>query len=162
MARKRGLNAAQEHFAKTFVETGNASEAYRKAYPTSQKWSANAVNVEARRCQAHPVISLRIEEIRAAIMAETEITLSEHLRELAEIRDLAKADGRYSAAVSAETSRGKVCGFYSDKVEVKTELSGEIGVKAKLPDSILEMIEANKKRVYADMLERKKGQQKAK
>ena len=101
-------------------------------------------------------------KITAAAMKETEMTVAEHLKELAEIRDLAKADGRYSAAVSAETSRGKVCGFYSDKVEVKTELSGEVGVKAKLPDSILEMIEANKKRVYADMLERKKGQQKAK
>ena len=48
------------------------------------------------------------------------------------------------------------------QVEQKTELSGEVKVKAKLPDSILEMIEANKKRVYAEMLERKKGQQKAK
>ena len=48
------------------------------------------------------------------------------------------------------------------QVEQKTELSGEVKVKAKLPDSILEMIEANKKRVYAEMLERKKSQQKAK
>lgn len=161
MARK-GLTAAQEHFIKAFIETGVATEAYRQAYPKSQKWQQNTLCTQANKYVNKPNIAMRIDEIRAAAMKETEMTVAEHLKELAEIRDLAKADGRYSAAVSAETSRGKVCGFYSDKVEVKTELSGEIGVKTKLPDSILEMIEANKKRVYADMLERKKGQQKAK
>ena len=40
----------------------------------------------------------------------------EHLAQLAELRDMAKAKGALQAAVSAEEKRGKVLGLYEERV----------------------------------------------
>jgi hypothetical protein len=42
------------------------------------------------------------------------------LAELARLRDLAAEKRRYAAAVRAEYLRGRLCGFYSDKVEISS------------------------------------------
>jgi len=54
-----GLTQRQEAFCLAFVETGNASEAYRRAY-NAQNMSADAVNVEASRLVNNPKVSLRV------------------------------------------------------------------------------------------------------
>ena len=41
-----------------------------------------------------------------------------YLRTLERLRDAAESDGKYAAAVTAEMARGKVSGFYVERVEV--------------------------------------------
>jgi hypothetical protein len=66
--RDRPLTRQQQVFVKTFIANGlkGASHAFRMAYPASEKWSSNAVRVEASRLLRHPRIHLTIEKARAS------------------------------------------------------------------------------------------------
>jgi prefoldin subunit 5 len=57
-------------------------------------------------------VALRIREISSAVHEDTLISLSSHLSQLAEIRDLAKLTGQIKVAFSAERSRGEAIGIY--------------------------------------------------
>jgi len=59
------LTQQQELFAQFFVATGHASEAYKKAYPKSQKWKESSVNEKASKLKAK--IKPRIEELKAEL-----------------------------------------------------------------------------------------------
>jgi len=56
----RILTAKQAEFVRVFLKTYNASEAYRCAYPKSQRWTRNAVAVEACRMRKKRKIRLYI------------------------------------------------------------------------------------------------------
>ena len=62
----RDLTARQRSFVDEYSSGGmkNASEAYRRAYPSSRKWSNQVVAVEASRLLKHPKIALILQEIR--------------------------------------------------------------------------------------------------
>lgn len=51
-------------------------------------------------------------------MQEAFLTLEDHLEKLAELRDDAQANGKFAAAVSAEVSRGRAAGLYTNKTEI--------------------------------------------
>ena len=57
----------------------------------------------------------------AILRDEPENTLKEHLRVLSVLRDKAEADGRFSAAINAEVSRGKALGYYDNHGKSETE-----------------------------------------
>lgn len=72
------------------------------------------------------------------------LTLEEHMRTLAELRDEAKVDRQFGAAITAETNRGKVAGLYIEK----REISGPGGKDLFSPEQVVKMaeeIKANKK-----------------
>jgi phage terminase small subunit len=78
------LTLKQEAFCLAYIETGNASEAYRRAYHASQM-SAAAIDVEACRLLGHPKIAPRIAELQAGHRMRHEITIDRILAELARI-----------------------------------------------------------------------------
>jgi hypothetical protein len=120
------LTSKQENFCHAFIELGNASDAYRAAYDAA-KMSKEAVYVEASKLLSHPKISLRIEELRQPAVEAAQMTLEGHLADLKMMRDLALSEKQYSAAINAETQRGKAAGFYITRTENKTEVSGPDG-----------------------------------
>lgn len=67
------LTEKQERFALKDFECGNGVEAYRYAYPTSEKWSDNAVAVQASRMRSNPKIVLRMQELRESQQKVTQI-----------------------------------------------------------------------------------------
>jgi phage terminase small subunit len=119
------LDPVREKFARFYVETGNASEAYRRANPKARKWKAEAVNVEASRTKADPTVSLRIEEIQAAARERHNINLETLTEMLREDRDLARQEKQSSAAVSAVMGLAKLHGLIVDKA--KSEVTGKDG-----------------------------------
>ncbi len=86
---KRGLTVKQELFVQEYLRCDNAAEAYRIAYPGSEKWTVNALNVNAHRNLHKPNISLRIKSIKEAaarkIAKKYEITLERLTKEYARI-----------------------------------------------------------------------------
>jgi phage terminase small subunit len=105
------LTPKQERFLREYLETGNASEAYRRAYDASQM-RAKTVNEQASRLLAHRKVAARLDAWRQDMVAETTLTFTAHMIELAKLRDTAKASGRLRAAVRAEELRGRLCGLY--------------------------------------------------
>ena len=62
----RNLTPKQEDFCRYYIETGNASEAYRKAYDC-ERMKAETVNRNAAALLANNKIATRLEELRAEI-----------------------------------------------------------------------------------------------
>ena len=112
------LTQAQENFARLYVELGNAAEAYRQAYPKSQKWQDQSVWAKASAALKADKVSIRVSKLRQEAQAKTIITLESHLNELELLREMAKEQGNINAAIQAEVSRGKAKGLYVTKVEV--------------------------------------------
>ena len=58
------LTPKQNKFAEEYVNTGNASEAYRRAYDVSKTTSNDVIAVEGSRLLADPNVSLRVKELQ--------------------------------------------------------------------------------------------------
>ena len=111
------LTAKQEAFVSAYLETGNASEAYRQAYD-AEKMSQEALHVAACRLMQNPNVTLRIEASYAKVRAKAELTALDILNELDEARELAKKNENPTAMVAASMGRAKIAGLVIDKKEL--------------------------------------------
>lgn len=110
------LTAKQEAFCLAYLETGNASEAYRRVYNASNMKPETANN-KAYALLKRGDIGARLEQLRAPIREKVMITYEGHLARLEELSRKAEEAEQYSAAITAETNRGKVAGLYTDKID---------------------------------------------
>lgn len=110
------LTQKQESFCLAYIETGNASEAYRQVYDAGGMSTAS-INRKAKELLDNGKITARLEELRAPVREKAQITLEQHLGDLKRLRDKAEQEGKFSAAVTAEVSRGKVSGLYIEQVK---------------------------------------------
>jgi len=111
------LTQRQESFCYAYIETGNASEAYRRCY-TTNKMKPESINRLAKVLMDNVKIASRLEELRAPIREAAGITLLDHLNTLQALRDKAEEKENYSAAITAETQRGKASGLYVERKEI--------------------------------------------
>ncbi|EAR0212180.1 terminase small subunit [Salmonella enterica] len=107
-----GLTIKQEAFCQAYIETGNASEAYRTAY-AADKMKPEAVHVQACKLQDNPKIALRIKELRGEIKQRHNVTVDSLLAELEESRQkaLSAETPQSSAAVAATMGKAKLVGL---------------------------------------------------
>ena len=126
-----GVTEQQEKFCRVFVETGNASEAYRQAYKSDRK-NANTVAVDASRLLDKPNVNRRIGQLREGHIKRHNVTVDSLIAELEEARIAAlTADTvQASAATGATMGKAKLLGL--DKQII--ELSGEVGIRKTLDD----------------------------
>ena len=81
---RMSLSIKQEKFCNYYVESGNASDAYRRAYSCKGK-SDNAIWVESSRLANNPKVALRISELRSEMQRRSDITKDEAVGILADI-----------------------------------------------------------------------------
>lgn len=110
------LTQKQEAFCVAYVETGNASEAYRRSYDAGGMSEAS-INRKAKEVLDNGKITARITEIRAPALEKAQITLECHLNDLKTLRDKADTAAKFGPAIAAEIARGKASGLYIEKVE---------------------------------------------
>lgn len=120
------LTPKQEAFAQAYVETGSASEAYRRAYNVGAKTKPEVVHVKASELLKNGKVAVRVAELQAAAQERHEITVDDLIAELEEARDIAKAEGQAAAAVSATLGKAKLLGLLVDKVEKTGKGGGPI------------------------------------
>lgn len=130
------LTQKQESFCIAFVETGNASEAYRRSY-NAEKMKPDTVTQAASRLLNDSNISARVDELRQPAIKKAQITLESHLERLQELSLKAEAANQYAAAIKAEEQRGKAAGIYVEKIEH----SGKDGKE--LMPSIIQLVAPN-------------------
>jgi len=116
------LTQKQEKFCLSYMETGNASEAYRQSYDAG-KMKPETVNREAKKLLDTPKIATRIGELRKAAEKRNAITVDDLVSELEEARKaaLGAVTPQAGAAVSATMGKGKLLGLVVDKAEAKIE-----------------------------------------
>ena len=104
------LTPKQENFCLAYLETGNASEAYRRAYD-AENMKPDSINVNACKLLADAKIALRLEELREPIMQRHAITVDDLLAELEQARQLAISTEAPAPAVSATMGKAKLLGL---------------------------------------------------
>ena len=65
------LTQRQENFVTEYLATGNAAEAYRRAYPSSQKWKPESLYPKASTLLDNGKVMARIEALRTQATATT-------------------------------------------------------------------------------------------
>lgn len=107
-----GLTIKQEAFCQAYIETGNASEAYRTAY-AADKMKPEAIHVQASKLQDNPKIALRLNELQGEIKQRHNVTVDSLLAELEEARQkaLSAETPQSSAAVAATMGKAKLVGL---------------------------------------------------
>lgn len=114
----RPLTPKQEKFCVIYLETGNASEAYRAAY-SAAGMKPGTVNRKAKELIDNGKITARLDELRRPAIEAAQMTVEGHLKRLKDLSDAAEKAGQFSAAIKAEENRGKVAGFYVERKEVR-------------------------------------------
>jgi phage terminase small subunit len=123
------LTPKQEAFALAFLETGNAAEAYRRAYDVAPDAKDGWLYVEACQLLDNPKVALRLKELRDQAERLAIFNLSAAMAEFEEARKMAAQEKNPAAMVAATTGKVKLFGL--DK-PTKMEHAGPEGAPIKL------------------------------
>ena len=115
------MTPKQELFAQVYLETSNASEAYKRAYNTQA--NANTINRKASQLLKHPEVSTHITVLQNEQRKKHHLTLDDILQELEQTRLLALKNKQCSAAVTATMSKAKLLGLDKQVIEHKGTLT---------------------------------------
>ena len=89
----------------------------------------------------YPLVVQYIGKLKEERLKKYEVNYEGHVAELGKIRERALKKGAWSAAVNAETNRGKAAGLYIDRKIIKT---------GKLEDLTEQELEAKMKQILDD------------
>lgn len=123
------LTPKQEAFAQAYLETGNASEAYRRAYDVSPSSKPNTVEKRACELLKNGKVAGRLSELQAASAKRHDITIDRltemTLAAFTEAQRISPTSGQMqtSSMIKAAEFLGKLHGLVVDK----SEISGKDG-----------------------------------
>jgi phage terminase small subunit len=115
------LTPKQEDFAQQIVKGSTQADAYRTAYNASSM-KDETIWSNASRLIDNSKVKARIKELRQPAVDKVNLTLESHLTDLLKLRNMAAKDEKWSAAIQAETVRGKAAGLHIDKIDMKQDL----------------------------------------
>lgn len=133
------LTAKQEAFCIAYLETGNATDAYRRSYDSGQMAPAT-INRKAKEVLDNGKITARLTQLRGPVIDAAQVSLEGHLRRLAALSVAAEGKGKFSAAVAAEIARGRASGLYIEKTEVTGAHGGPVQSMHVTPEQIAEAV----------------------
>lgn len=113
------LTQKKETFCQAYVETGDASEAYRKAY-VADKMKPETIHNKAYQLRQQGEVRARIEELQAEVKQRHNVTIDSLIKELEEARQSAlnAETPQSSAAVAATMGKAKLAGLDKQIVEL--------------------------------------------
>ncbi|MCA4964921.1 terminase small subunit [Pseudomonas sp. Y24-6] len=131
--RKRRFTDKMEAFCLAYIETNNASEAYRRSYNVTNMAEKTAAR-ESWIVLQKPQVQARLAELREVVMDRHNITVDTLLAELEEARKaaLSAETPQTSAAVSATMGKAKLLGLDKKIVEITGKNGGAIETKSQV------------------------------
>jgi len=149
MGVSKRLTEMQQRFAEYLVFGGPEG-------PLNKSEAAELAGYSKKRCRQEgseltnprlsPLVVKHIDELKQERMLKFGVTYESHIAELARIKDLALKKSSFSAAVNAETNRGKAGGLYIDRKIIKH------GKLEDLTEEQLDMKMAQIEEDYANLL----------
>jgi len=121
------LTPKQEKFCQVYIETSNASEAYRQSYNTINAKPETIWN-EAYKLMESPDVAARIEELKQMHLQRHIVTVDSITAELEEARQLAISIEAPAPAVSASMGKAKLHGLITEKSELTGANGGAIEI----------------------------------
>lgn len=124
------LTIKQEAFCQAYIETGNASQAYRTAY-AADKMKTDSVNRKAKELIDNGKIAARVAELRGEIKERHNVTVDSLIAELEEARQaaLSAETPQSSAAVAATMGKAKLTGLDKQIIEHSGPNGGAIQIE---------------------------------
>lgn len=112
------LTAKQEAFCLAYLETGNASEAYRQSYD-AENMKPETITNKAHQMLRRGDIRARVDKLREPIMERHAVTVDSLIVELEEARQaaLSAETPQSGAAVTATMGKAKLCGLDKQLIE---------------------------------------------
>jgi len=149
MGLSKRLTEMQKRFAEYLVFGGpdgvvNKTEAAKLAGYNEKR--ARIEGSELTNPRHAPLVVKYLDELKIEKMLKYGVTYESHITELARIKDLALKKNSFSAAVNAETNRGKAGGLYIDRKIIKH------GKLEDMTEEQLEMKMAQIEEDYASLL----------
>lgn len=132
------LTPKQEAFAAAFIETSNASEAYRTAYDVSEGTKPETVWVSASQLLSDHKVAQRVAELQQAHRDRHDVTIDSLTKELDEARLMATAEKQAAAMTGATMGKAKLHGLITDKNEHSGKGGGAIEVVTKIEQVIVD------------------------
>lgn len=111
------MTPKQEAFCLAYVETGNASEAYRRSY-NAANMKAESIHVNACKLLADAKVAQRVEALKAAHVERHNLTVDDIKAMLLEDRKFARQLEAPAAAISASMGLAKLYGYLTEKVDM--------------------------------------------
>ena len=123
------LTQKQENFCLAYIETGNASEAYRRSY-NAVNMKTESINVNACKLLADANVAQRVEILKGEAAKRHAITVDSLIAELEEARQAAlqAETPQSSAAVSATMGKAKLAGLDKQVVEMTGAIQHGINI----------------------------------
>jgi len=128
------LTIKQENFCNYYIETGNASEAYRRSY-SCDKMKDETVNVKASELLNNGKITVRVEQLQAELQKRSDITKDEAVKSLTNIArtcisDILMAKGK---SISMKNINALP---YEIRLCIKSIKAGKNGITVEMYDRI--------------------------
>ena len=117
------VTSKQERFEQLYVETGNASEAYRRVYSTRNMKDAT-INKRASELKLNGEVSGRIDQLQAEHRERHNVTVATITAELEEIRKLAIESETFAPAVQSVMGKAKLHGLLIERAIRNIQMSG--------------------------------------
>ena len=114
------LTPKQEKFCQVYLETGNASEAYRQSY-NAENMADTTINTKAHELLRNGKITVRLEQLQSKHLKRHNITVDDLLAELEENRKLAIINDQAAAANGSTMGKAKLLGLDVSKVDITTK-----------------------------------------
>lgn len=118
--RNQPITAKQSAFAQAYVETGNASEAYRRVYNAGNMTDATVWSTACVLLKNHKVAA-RVAQLQAEKAKDFDVTIEYLTNEYREAIALAKQEKQAAALSGAITALGKLHGLVTDKHKVESD-----------------------------------------
>ena len=123
MGLPKRLTEMQKRFAEALVfgtENGPVTKTEAAVLAGYSKDRARQEGSELTNPKQNPLVVQYIGNLKEEKLKKYEVTYDGHVAELGKIRERALRKGAWSAAVNAETNRGKAAGLYIDRKIIKT------------------------------------------
>ena len=144
MGLPKRLTEMQKRFAEALVfgtEDGPVTKTEAAVLAGYSKDRARQEGSELTNPKQNPLVVQYIGNLKEEKLKKYEVTYDGHVAELGKIRERALKKGAWSAAVNAETNRGKAAGLYIDRDIIKT---------GKLEDLTEEELESKMQKILDD------------
>jgi phage terminase small subunit len=138
---KDELTAKQEAFALAYVETGNAAEAYRRAYDVKAATQHSTIYVAASELMRNPKIRVRVQQLQDQAASMALYTVKAAFEEYEQARQLALQEANPSAAVSAVNGKVKLFGLDQPAKVDLSSTDGSMSPKG-IPDDLAAALNA--------------------
>ena len=121
------LTPKQEKFCAEYMKTGNASEAYRRAYNAKNMLPAT-VNRKATEVMDNGKVAARLAELKKRVQDRSIITVESLIQELDEARQVALGaqTPQAAAAIAAVMGKAKLLGLDVNKHELTGKDGGPV------------------------------------